>query len=279
MRTNEDLATAIQAGESEAMEQLWTQCRGYICQQANRWAQAWKDRPSYDVDDFIQSGYIAMCEAVKAYQADKGSFLNILAYNLKTEFCKVAGCRTNAQRKEPLNNAVSLDAPAYNDENNETSIGDTIPFHDPGFEEVEEAMQKAHIAGIVKEAVCSLPERQRRAIEGHYLQELSYSEVADKMHITSGNAKQIAKAGLQALRRGRYAHTLSELLWGQRNLYKYTGYFAWKETGCSVQERSVIWKEEQEKRYRLKNKRRPIIRYCVDVLGMDQAQAERLFPA
>lgn len=279
MRTNEELVTAIQAGESEAIEQLWEQCRGFICQQANRWAQAWKDRSSYDVDDFIQSGYIALCDAVKAYQAERGSFLNILAYNLKTEFSKVAGCRSRAQLKEPLNNAISLDAPAYNDENNETSIGDTIPFHDPGFEEVEEAMHRAYIAGVVKDAVYSLPERQRRAVEGHYLQELPYEEVADSMNITSGNARQLTKAGLQALRRGRYAPTLSELLWGQRNLYQYTGYTAWKESGCSIQERTVIWKEQQEKRYRLKNKRRPIIRYCVDVLGMDQEQAERLFPA
>lgn len=279
MRTNEELAAAIQAGEREAIEQLWGQCYGFICQHAYKWAQAWRERPSIDAEDFTQSGYIALCEAVKAYQADRGSFLHFLAYFLKTEFSKVAGCRTPAQMKEPLNNAISLDAPAYNDADSEATIGDTIPAEDAAFDEVEEAMHKETISAAVREAVGSLPDRQRRAIEAYYLDGKTYSEIAAMMNVANSRTAQLVKDGLQGLRRGRYAPTLSELLWGEQNFYLRTGFTSWKNTGCSVQEGYVLWKEREIRQHKLKDTRASKIRYCVDVLGMDQAQAEWLFPA
>lgn len=278
MRTNEELATAIQAGEREAIEQLWEQCYGFICQQSFKWAQAWKDRPAFDSDDFIQSGYIALCEAIKAYQADRGTFLHFLAYFLKTEFSKVAGCRTPAQMKEPLNNAISLDAPAYNDADSEATIGDTIPADDTAFEDVEEAIYKQTITEAVREAVASLPDRRRRAIEAYYLYGKTYSEIAVMMNVSTSWPAQLVKEGINDLRCGKHARTLAKLLWGEQNFYKRTGYTAWKDTGCSVQESYVLWKEREIKRYNLNGSRASKIRYCVRVLGMDRGQAERLFP-
>lgn len=279
MRTNEELATAIQAGEREAIETLWGQCYGFVCLYANKWARAWVDRPSFDADDFIQSGYIAMCEAVKAYQADKGAFITLFAYYLKTEFAKVAGCRTAAQMNEPINNAVRLDAPAGNDEDGEITTGDTIPVDDPGFEEVEEAMHKAYMRRAVKDAVYSLPERQRIAIEAHYLDGKTYGDIAALLNVSEGRIGQLMKQGLRELRNGTHAPTLSELLWGERDLYLHTGFTAWKETGCSVQEWTLLWKDRQTRRHRLTDTRAAKIRYCVEVRGMDREQAERLFRA
>lgn len=279
MRTNEELATAIQAGEREAIEKLWGQCYGFVCLYANKWARAWQDRPSFDADDFIQSGYIAMCEAVKAYQADKGAFLTLFAYYLKTEFAKVAGCRTTAQMNEPIHNAVRLDAPAGNDEDGDITTGDTIPVDEPGFEELENAMLKAYMRGAVKDAVYSLPERQRIAIEAHYLDGKTYGEIAALLNVSESRIGQLMKQGLRELRNGTHAPTLSEVLWNDRNFYNHTGYTSWKESGCSVQERMLQWKEKEERMHKLNNTRAAKIRYCVEVRGMDREQAERLFLA
>lgn len=278
MQTNEELARAIQDGKQEALIQLWYQCYGFIRLQACKWAGAWAKRADFDADDLTQAGYIALFEAVKAFQADRGNFLSLLAFHLKTEFSKVAGCYTQAQLKQPLNNAISLDSPAYNDEGNETTIGDTIPCEEPGFEEVEEAMQKAHIAEVVREAVNSLPEKQCRAVDAHYLQGQTYGDIASLFNVSPAYIAQLVNQGLHKLRKGRYAPTLSELLWGRRDFYRHTGYTAWKETGCSVQEWSVLWKEREIKRNNLKDTRGKKIRYCIDVLGMDRGQAEQLFP-
>lgn len=278
MQTNEELAIAIQKGNQEALLILWAQCYGFICLQANKWAQAWKNRPSIEADDFIQSGFFALNEAVRAFQADRGSFINLLALCLKTEFSKVAGCRTPAQMKEPLNNAISLDSPAYNDDESETTIADTIPFEDPGFENVEEAMFKANISEAVREAVNSLPDRQKTVIQAHYLEGKPYGEIAKGLNVASSRIGQIAKNGIKSLRNSSHAPTLAELLWGERNFYLHTGYTAWRETGCSIQEWSIIWKEREIKRHKLKDTRGRKIRYCIDVLGMDQGEAESLFP-
>ena len=139
MMTNEELVAKIQDGESCLIEQLWRQCYGFIRQQAIRWGRAWESRPDFDVDDLTQAGYIALCEAVKGYEKERGGFLGFLLFYLKTEFAKVAGCRTEAQMKEPLNCAVSLDAPAYNDSDGDLTFGESIPVDDQGFEEVEAA--------------------------------------------------------------------------------------------------------------------------------------------
>lgn len=277
MRTNEELAIAIQKGNKEALLILWAQCYGFVCLQANKWAEAWKDRPSCDRDDFVQSGFIALNAAVRAFQADRGSFINLLAMYLKTEFSKVAGCYTSAQMKEPLNNAISLDSPAYNDDDSETTMGETIPIDEPGFEEVEEAIDTAQINAVLREAIKELPEKQSQVIEAHYLQRKPYSEIANIMHISAARTGQIAKEGIKSLRNSRHVPTLSELLWGQRNFYMHTGYTAWKESGCSVQEWSIIWKEKEIQKHKLRDTLNGKVRYCVEVLGMDRGQAERLF--
>lgn len=277
--TNEELALAIQSGNREEITQLWRQCFGFIRSQAIRWFNSWENIPGFDIDDLTQSGYIALCEAVRAFQAERGSFISVLALYLKTEFAKASGCRTKAQLKDPLNSAKSLDAPAYNDDDSETTVADIVPFDDPGFEEVEEAMHRDYISGVVKEAVYSLPERQRIAIEAHYLDGKTYVEIADILNVANSYPGQLVKDGFRNLRNSKYAPTLSDLLYGDKNLYKRTGYSAWKATGCSVQEYNLLWNEREVKWHKLKDTRESKIRYCIDHYGMTMEQARRLFPA
>lgn len=280
MQTNEEIVSAIQAGNRDAIPLLYQQCYGFIRQHALRWARAWSRRTDFDCDDLTQCGYIALCEAVKGYQAERGSnFLGYLLFYLKKEFAKCAGCRTKAQAAAPLNHAISLDAPAYKDAEGCTTIGDTIPADETGFEAVEDAIYREQVAGFVRAAVSDLPERQRMAIEAYYLDGKTYSDTGKALGISGTRAEQIAADGLNKLRTGVHAPTLSELLWGDRNFYKHTGLTVWKETGCSVQEWQVLWKEREIKRYNLTDKRASKIRYCVEVLGMEQKQAEELFPA
>ncbi len=42
--SNEELAVAIQAGDSSLLELLWKQCYGFIRKQARRWANAFEGR-------------------------------------------------------------------------------------------------------------------------------------------------------------------------------------------------------------------------------------------
>lgn len=271
MKTNEELVTAIQNGKRELMDQLWQQCYGFIRQQAIKWAIAWENRPSFDEDDLTQAGYIALCEAVRGFQSNRGTFIGFLAYHLKTEFSKVAGCRTEAQRKEPLNCAMSLDAPAFNDPDSETALGENIPVSEQGFEDVEEALFIEQVAPVLDKAMQSLPENQRRAIELYYLHRKTYIQIAEILHCSNSSTRQLLKNGLNRLKMGSFAPVLSEVLYGDRNYYRGTGFNSWKYTGSSSPERELLRKE-----YKMRGR---TLECCVQHLGMTTEQAKRLFPA
>lgn len=271
MMTNEELAVAIQNGSKDLMDQLWRQCYGFIRQQALKWARAWESRSDFDADDLTQAGYIALCEAVRGFQKDRGGFLGFLSFHLKTEFSRVAGCRTETQLKDPLNGAVSLDAPAYNDKDNETTLGDTLPADDPGFEVVEEDLMNQYLAKVLDQALRELPENQRRVIELYYLHRLTYIQIAEILHCATSYPGQLIKDGLKGLKNGSYAPKLSEALYGEQNYYKHTGFRAWKYSGSSSPEWELL-KKENSMWWRN-------IRHCVERLGMTMEQAKRLFPA
>lgn len=269
--TNEELATEIQAGRNDLMCRLWRQCYGFIRQQAIKWATAWESRSDFDVDDLTQAGYIALCEAVRGFQRDRGAFIGFLSFYLKTEFSKVVGCRTEAQLKEPLNGAISLDAPAYNDPDNDVTIGESIPVNDPAFEAVEEDLFNQQLAAILNQAMETLPENQRRVIELYYLHRLTYIEIAEILHCSHSYPSQLVRDGLNGLKRGRFSTTLSELLYGEQNYYKHTGFASWKYSGSSSPERELLQKE-----YKMRGRN---LAYCMDHLGMTKEQARRVFPA
>lgn len=276
-RTNEELAAEIKSGNQELMAQLWRQCYGFIRLQAAKWAQAWEKRPDIDIDDFIQGAYFALNKAVQAYDNDRGAFLNFLSFYLKTEFSKVAGVRSS--RTEPLNIAMSMDAPAYNDLDNDTTIGDTIAADDSSFEDIENDIFNAQLSDALSCAMDDLPEKQRNAVEMNYLKGHTYSEIAERLGCSVAYSGQLVKDGLKGMRRGKHAPTLAELLWGEKNFYAGTGYAAWNESRSSVQERLLIWQENMMQRYGSEDSKAAKIRYCISVLGMDQNEANRLFPA
>lgn len=278
MKTNEELVAMIKAGDDEAVCKLWQQCYGFVRLQAIRYSRSMENRPGFDLEDLVQGGYFAMCKAVDIYDAGRGAFLPVLNVCLKTVFSEIAGYRTSAQRKEPLNTASSLDAPIGNDEGNELVLADMIPCEEEGFEEVEEAMYKESVSETVTEALQSLPERQNKAVTAHYLEGRTQGEIGAFMNVSTSRAGRIIKDGLNNLRKGDYASRLAELLWGEMNFYKHTGYTAWRESGCSVQEWLVIWKDREEKKHGLRKSNDARVRYCMEILGMDRGQAERLFP-
>lgn len=276
--TNEELCIAIQAGDGERISQLWEQCYRFIRQQANKWAKAWEKRPDIDADDFTQAGYIAMCKAVRYWREDRGAaFLTVLGYYLKTEFSEVAGCKTETRLNEPLNNALRLDAPV-NGDTDEITLGETVASDDTSIQDAEESVFQDQLAKTVNEAVYKLPERQRIAIEGFYLQGRTHRAIAKKIGCSRTYVAELIKAGFNALRSGSSGPTLYELLYADRDLYRGTGYAAWESTGCSVQEWHTIKNDEIIRKYKLNNARVDKINYCVKDLGMDREEAERLFP-
>ena len=122
----------------------------------------------------------------------------------------------------------------------EITIADTIPAEEEGFCKVEESVYQKQLAGIINEALSALPDRQRLAIAGHYLQDYSLAQVGEGMNISGERVRQILNDGLRSLRRGSYMQSLREFMFLDADCYQYTGFYAWRASGCSVQERALL---------------------------------------
>ena len=95
-----------------------------------------------------------------------------LGFKIKTAFQEATGCRTERQRREPIDCAVSLETP-LTDEENADVLGDTIP--DPAaelaFDDVAAADMAQRLHGALENALATLPQEQADALRTKYYEE------------------------------------------------------------------------------------------------------------
>lgn len=155
---NEELAAMAQAGDREALLKLWTQVRRMVYQQAMRWAGV----GGTTLEDLEQAGFIAVLRAVDTYDPTKAKFSTHLFQRLRAELSAATGYNSKRSRFDPLQIAVSLDAPLSDDDDSDT-FADLIP--DPAAEAAIEGMDiRLGVAGVLAE----LPEEQRKAVYDKY---------------------------------------------------------------------------------------------------------------
>lgn len=277
--TNEELAKEIQQGRTALIETLWKQCYGFIKQQAIRWGRAWESRRDFDTEDLIQSGYFAICEAVDGFTPDRGAFITYLSFCLKTEFSKVVGCQTEAQKQEPIHNSVSFDDPVSGDSDGLT-VGDTIGAECAELETAEDRIYQEQLSALVIEAIDKLPAQQRTAIKKHYLHGWPFSAVAEELNVSNSRVGQVVNDGLKAIRNSSSARALWAMLYCDIDYYSGTGLSDYKNRGGSVQEQIVISKENRESQLRraISQGLSAQVKYCMKRYGMTLEEAERLFP-
>lgn len=159
VETNE-IAQAVQNSEADILT-LWLACRRYVWQQAARWYRAFEGRRGVELDDLVQVGYEALARAVAVWRPKAGGFLTALTFCLKTEFAAAYGVRTERDKRDPLNDAASLDAPlAGTDE--DCTLGDTVL--DKESERAFDIAERVERCQAVRRAVLCLPQEQRGAL-------------------------------------------------------------------------------------------------------------------
>lgn len=276
--SNEELAVAIQAGDTSLLKLLWEQCYGFIRQQATRFIRVYDGQCSFDVDDLIQESYFGLCEACKTFRPEKSSFCHWLTLYLKTVFACVAGFRTAAQRGEPLNRAGSLDEPVKSGEGGRGTLkGDFIEDQSWDIAAVEDGVFQVQCAKILRSKVAQLQEKQRTAVEMKYWENATDQAIADKLHCSRSYANVSVKNGLKTLRKQDVDHTLRNLLddmyYEERNLYRGVGFTSFKRTGFSSPEYEVCRKEERQYR-KNRSEREKQIALLMKCFKIDRATAE-----
>ena len=166
--TNEKLAVLIQCGERDKLIELWQQVRRMALKEAAGWA-AYRSNGA-EFEDLEQAGFIALMRAVDSFEPTAGAQFSTWYYPImKDEFQRAAGRRTEKQRRDPLQLAVSLDAPVGEDEGSAT-LAELVP--DPAAEAAmlsvdrREDLRRLHAA--LEAAIATLPPQLQAAVRGRY---------------------------------------------------------------------------------------------------------------
>lgn len=159
-------AQAVQAGEADIFT-LWLSCRRYVLRQARRLHRAFDGGRGVELEDLEQAGFLALERAVQTWKPDSGAFSTWLTLHLKSEFLAVYRMRTERERKDPLNSAVSLDLPPAGAEvEDNCALRDVIP--DAAAERAFENAERDELREAVRRIVAALPEDQQDAITGEF---------------------------------------------------------------------------------------------------------------
>lgn len=279
--TTEELVIGIQTGDCSLMGQLWDQCYGFIRLQAVRFLHEWEGNCGFELDDLTQQGYFGLCEACRTFAPGKASFCFWLSLALKTAFREAAGCRTVAQRNEPLNSAGSLNEPVKNGssgEGSEATKGDFIEDPDRVDFTIDDEVFQEQCKKILRCKVAQLQANQRTAVEMKYWENATDQAIADKLHCSRSYANASVKDGLKALRRRDVDNTLRNLLddmyYEKRNLYQHTSWSFFRSSGFSSPEYEVCRKEELQQRKKSRAEREKEIAIIMKYFEVDRPTAE-----
>lgn len=208
--TNEELAALARGGDCLVLLKLWGQVQRMIYKQAARWA-AYRNGGA-TVEDLTQAGFIAVLRAVDSYDPTKAKFSTYLFQYLRSEFSTAAGQHTAQARLDPLQNAISLDAPLMDNEG--TTLGDFIqdPTAEAEIMAVDERDRRVRLRTELETVLSSLPDEEQRTIRARYYQGKTLDAIAAAESISKATASRWEQAALRRLRHPSRSNRLKAYL-------------------------------------------------------------------
>lgn len=169
--TTDQIAAAVQAGQADRLE-LWEAVRRFAYGRAYRWIRATEGRGGVTVEDLMQCAFLALVAALEAWDPASGAFITMFAYKIKSAFTEAIGQRTQRDRLDPLDHALSLEHPLTDSESGEPfTLADIIedPAAEASFVDVEERDRRDRLHRDMCAALGTLTGEQRAAVVGYFL--------------------------------------------------------------------------------------------------------------
>ena len=249
--TNEELVTLIKAGDRSKMFDLWQQNQGFICKKAQKILTALTDagRCGADFDDLVQTAYIGLDKAVKAYDPDKGfAFITYFGKVLSSVLWNSVGFHDGAM-SDALDNSISLETPLGNESDCETLEDVIADSADEAGEVIDDiCMQQLH--GIIEEVLSESEKTRADVIKMHFFLDMTNDEIAEKTAVPVCLVKQwltipALRRELKGLKADKYRSAIDQVLDLRTDFYK-TG--SAKNQSNPV-EPLVEWREQQREKY------------------------------
>ena len=240
--TNEELVKLYHAGNPSALEALYLQNYGLICQTVRR--LCWSKPKTFE--DEMQEAYFALVQAVKAYPDSTDiKFSTYIINSIKWHKAR----RNDRERQRNPNNfiTISLDEPLPGIEDGDLTLGSTIAdpeaeleFEDR-VEQIADQQVQERLKEVLSEIIAGLPRRSREVIRER-LKGYSQAEIARLFGISASAVGQYENIAYREFRKRENLEKLKEFLDYYNLGYKNTSFRFWKDTGYS----SVEWAIEKK---------------------------------
>ncbi len=201
---NEELAKLIYSGRHELTEQLYNQNKAYIYACAKRYYINRQERLikcGAEFEDLISEGYFALLAAVEAYckKETEYRFITFLKYPLLNRFNALAGYRSKADRYNPLNNSLSLDAPISEDDT-ETTLGELTEDKTADFEnELVHQITSCKVFETVKNILKDYPGLYK-IIYMRFSSGMKSNKIAEALHCKYEDVRKCEREAFKILR-------------------------------------------------------------------------------
>lgn len=149
--------------------------------------------------DLVQEGIIGLIESVETFDPERGVAFSLYAIH------RIRGRMLNYWEKESKNGQLSIDSCGPKD-NGET-WADTLADGAPSVAEIAEQnflLEQMHLA------MGRLPNKEKLALDGMFLQEQEPREVASALQISASHVYRLQKQGIRRVR-GMMSRLMAEL--------------------------------------------------------------------
>lgn len=241
------IATIRSASESEKgalYETLYKENLPLLRKIASRYRGICARDRSVDVEDLLQTGFLALVAAASAYDPARGSWTQIASYYVRRAYRLTIGIYDG--KPHAAFNALSLNSPASED----ADMAFIDLLEDDSQPEIDELLLKSETAAVVSSALSSMKDQSASAVIRKIdLSGFSYKDVGREFGVTSRRVRSMRRAGYHELRRNPAMKRLADSysLDERTHFYKHKGVTRFRADWSSVTEDAAVWRIENGK--------------------------------
>ena len=199
--TDEQIVLEVQKGDKQALSYLMNKYKELVNIKVSKYFMVGAER-----DDIVQEGLIGLFKAIKMFNKDKNNSFKSFA-NMCIERQLITAIKSSTRQKHmPLNSYLSLNASAYdNEEENGIELINTLDnkmVEDP----LETVMKKEYYEQIENSIEKSLSTFEKQVLDG-YVKGYSYMTIAKQL---DSPVKSVDNA-IQRIRKKAIKNMLNEL--------------------------------------------------------------------
>lgn len=259
--SDEELVFRIQNGETELVEVLWNQIKGFVAFKGRKFLRGFQGW--VEMDDYMQTGFLAMVKAIGEYKpGTKMKFLNTMAQRLLVFYRRdillmVKNGQKNTWSFRPDIDADSLQEPLKTHSTKEDGGAftreSTLTYREEesDFDRATEKIAAQQMLAQVSERIVDvLTPVEQDFLYKHFLEGMSYEEIATESAIGADCVKPKIVEALEKLRKDDEISKLkAEWLDEITVFYQHKGIAGFNSSGTSAVEDIVERRERMSHRY------------------------------